>query len=78
MDSVTCPLWPKGECHGRRYRPYFGNCNRCGIKIALDDETKRRREKTYASDAMSTMLGFRAGRVRVSAMMIVDKSPCHK
>jgi hypothetical protein len=46
MKFVTCPLWPKGERHGHRYRPYFGKCSRCGIDIALNDETKRMKDET--------------------------------
>jgi hypothetical protein len=44
-DFITCPVWPKGERQGHRYRPYFGKCSRCGIKIALNEEAKRLQEK---------------------------------
>lgn len=41
---IVCPIWPKGERQGHRYRPYFDNCSRCGIKIALNENVNRERE----------------------------------
>lgn len=48
MDDkyVVCAVWPSNrrKAGGNRYRPWFGTCNRCGIKIALTDDIKRRKQ----------------------------------
>jgi hypothetical protein len=45
-EYVVCAVWPfaQRKAKGNRYLPWFGKCDRCGIKLALTDEIKQQKQ----------------------------------